>query len=386
MKMKRISILGSTGSIGRNALEVVSRSKNRWDVAGLAAGRNLDLLKKQVAEFDPAVVSLEREEDAAEFLSEYPLFSSRVFHGQEGAEVVARHEESDIVLSAITGINGLRPTLAAVRAGKRVALANKESLVVAGPLMLEMARQTGSQIIPVDSEHSGVFQCLAKEDRGHVNKVTLTASGGPFFRLSTEEMKNKSLSEALNHPRWKMGKKVTIDSATLMNKGLELIEARWLFDLQPDQLDMLIHPQSIVHSLVEFRDGSVLAQLSPTDMKIPIQYALTYPEREEGLLPSLDLKQVRALEFYEIDDRKFPLVKLARTALEEGDSVAVALNTANEIAVEAFIEGRIPFAGIAEVVAAAVGDHTKRKIEGLEDIFDIDRETRNMTRNIIQRR
>jgi 1-deoxy-D-xylulose-5-phosphate reductoisomerase len=267
-----------------------------------------------------------------------------------------------------------------------VALANKESLVVAGPLMLEMAKQTGSQIIPVDSEHSGVFQCLAKEDRDHVKKVILTASGGPFFRLSTEEMKNKSLSEALDHPRWKMGKKVTIDSATLMNKGLELIEARWLFGLEPDQLDMLIHPQSVVHSLVEFRDGSVLAQLSPTDMKIPIQYALTYPEREEGLVPSLDLKQVRALEFYEIDDQKFPLVKLARMALEEGDSVAVALNTANEVAVEAFIEGRIPFAGIAEVVTAAVGEHTKRKIEGLEDIFDIDRETKNMTRNLIQKR
>lgn len=384
--MKRISILGSTGSIGRNALEVVSRSKNRWDVVGLAAGRNTELFRKQVAEFDPVVISLEREEDAAEFLSEYPRFSSRLFHGQEGAETVARYEESDIVLSAITGINGLRPTMAAVQGGKRVALANKESLVVAGPLMMEMAKQAGSQIIPVDSEHSGVFQCLANEDRDHVKKVMLTASGGPFFRLSSEEMKNKSLSEALDHPRWKMGKKVTIDSATLMNKGLELIEARWLFGLEPEQLDMLIHPQSIVHSLVEFRDGSVLAQLSPTDMKIPIQYALTYPDREEGLLPSLDLKQVRALEFYEIDDQKFPLVRLARIALEEGDSVAVVLNTANEAAVEAFIEGKIPFSGIADVVTAAVGDHAKRKIEGLEDIFDIDRETKNKTRNLIQQR
>jgi 1-deoxy-D-xylulose-5-phosphate reductoisomerase len=384
--MKRIAILGSTGSIGQNALEVISRSKNKWDVVGLAAGRNLELFKKQVAEFTPEIISLEREEDAAEFLSEYPHYSSKICHGQEGAEAVARYDENDIVLSAITGINGLRPTLEAVQAGKRVALANKESLVVAGPLILMAAKQTGSQIIPVDSEHSGVFQCLAKEDKGDVKKVILTASGGPFFHLSAEEMKNKSLDEALDHPRWKMGKKVTIDSATLMNKGLELIEARWLFGLEPDQLDMLIHPQSIVHSLVEMRDGSVLAQLSPTDMKIPIQYALTYPEREEALMPSLDLSQVRALEFYEIDHQKFPLVKLARMALDEGDSVAVALNTANEVAVEAFIEGEISFSDIAVIVTATVEDHTKRKIESLEEIFDIDRETKRKTRNLIEQR
>jgi 1-deoxy-D-xylulose-5-phosphate reductoisomerase len=280
----------------------------------------------------------------------------------------------------------LRPTMSAVQAGKRVALANKESLVVAGPLLMETAQRTGSQIIPVDSEHSGVFQCLAKEEQNHVKKVTLTASGGPFFRLPAEEMKNKTLDEALNHPRWKMGKKVTIDSATLMNKGLELIEARWLFGLEPEQLDMLIHPQSIVHSLVEMRDGSVLAQLSPTDMKIPIQYALTYPDREEALLPSLDLSQVRALEFYEIDDAKFPLVKLARKALEEGGSMPVVLNTANEVAVEAFIEGKIPFAGIADIVTETVESCKTRKIGGLEEIFDIDRETKLKTRNLIDQR
>lgn len=384
--MTKISILGSTGSIGRNALEVVSRSKNKWNVVGLAAGRNKELFQKQVAEFNPEIISLEREEDAAEFRREYPEYSSKIFHGQEGAEAVARFEENDIVLSAITGINGLRPTMGAVQAGKRVALANKESLVVAGPLIMETAKQTGSQIIPVDSEHSGVFQCLAKEEKDHVKKVILTASGGPFFRLPAEEMKNKSLDEVLDHPRWKMGKKVTIDSATLMNKGLELIEAHWLFGLEPDQLDMLIHPQSIVHSLVEMRDGSVLAQLSPTDMKIPIQYALTYPERAESLTPSLDLSQVRALEFYEIDDQKFPLVKLARVALDEGDSVAVALNAANEVAVEAFIEGEILFSDIAEIVTATVEDHTKRKIKNLEEIFDIDRETKRQTRNLIEQR
>jgi len=384
--MKKVSILGSTGSIGRNCLEVIARSKNKWEVVGLSAGRNIELFQKQVAEFCPSIISLEREEDAAEFRREYPESSAKIFHGQEGAEAVARYEKSDIVLSAITGINGLRPTMGAIKAGKRVALANKESLVVAGPLLMETAQRTGSQIIPVDSEHSGVFQCLAKEERNHVKKVILTASGGPFFRLTAEEMKNKTLDEALKHPRWKMGKKVTIDSATLMNKGLELIEARWLFGLEPEQLDMLIHPQSIVHSLVEMRDGSVLAQMSPTDMKIPIQYALTYPDREEALLPSLDLSKVRTLEFYEIDDAKFPLVKLARKALEEGGSTPVVLNTANEVTVEAFIEGEIPFSHIAEIVTETVENHKTRKIEGLEEIFDIDRETKLKTRNLIDQR
>jgi len=384
--MKKVSILGSTGSIGRNCLEVIARSKNKWEVVGLSAGRNIELFQKQVAEFCPSIISLEREEDAAEFRREYPESSAKIFHGQEGAEAVARYEKSDIVLSAITGINGLRPTMGAIKAGKRVALANKESLVVAGPLLMETAQRTGSQIIPVDSEHSGVFQCLAKEERNHVKKVILTASGGPFFRLTAEEMKNKTLDEALKHPRWKMGKKVTIDSATLMNKGLELIEARWLFGLEPEQLDMLIHPQSIVHSLVEMRDGSVLAQMSPTDMKIPIQYALTYPDREEALLPSLDLSKVRTLEFYEIDDAKFPLVKLARKALEEGGSTPVVLNTANEVTVEAFIEGEIPFSHIAEIVTESVENHKTRKIEGLEEIFDIDRETKLKTRNLIDQR
>ena len=384
--MTKISILGSTGSIGRNCLEVVARSKNKWEVVGLSAGRNIALFQKQVAEFCPKIISLEREEDAAEFHRIFPDCSSEIFHGQEGAEAVARVEENDIVVSAITGINGLRPTLGAVQAGKRVALANKESMVVAGPLILETASQTGSQIIPVDSEHSGVFQCLAKEEQDHVKKVILTASGGPFFRLSAEEMKNKTLDEALKHPRWKMGKKVTIDSATLMNKGLELIEARWLFGLDPEQLDILIHPQSIVHSLVEMRDGSVLAQMSLTDMKIPIQYALTYPDREESLLPPLDLSQVRTLEFYEIDNQRFPLVKLARKALEEGGSTSVALNTANEVAVEAFIEGKIPFSDIAKIVTKTVESHHKRKMKGLEEIFDIDRETKKRTRNLIEQR
>lgn len=384
--MVKVAILGSTGSIGRNCLEVISSSGNKWEVVGLSAGRNMKLFQKQVARFSPEIISLEREEDAAAFRREFRGSSAQILHGQGGAEAVARYSGADIVLSAITGISGLSPTMAAVQEGKRVALANKESLVVAGSLIMETAERTGSQIIPVDSEHSGVFQCLTKENPGHVRKVILTASGGPFFRLSADEMKNKTLEEALDHPRWKMGKKVTIDSATLMNKGLEIIEARWLFDLKPRQLGMLIHPQSIVHSLVEMRDGSVLAQLSPTDMKIPIQYALSYPAREEALLPSLDLSRVGALEFYEIDEEKFPLVKLAREAMEEGGSAPVVMNAANETAVEAFIHRKISFSGIAEVVTETVAGHNTRSISGLEEIFDIDREAKAVTRNLIHRR
>lgn len=384
--MENISILGSTGSIGRSTLDVVDKSGGKFNVRGLAAGRNLDLLCRQVEKFKPKIVSLERKEDADEFRRNCKEYALRITYGQEGAEEVARFEENDIIVSAITGINGLRPTLAAVKAGKRVALANKESMVVAGPLIQETLQKSGAQIIPVDSEHSGIFQCLAKERIEDVKKVILTASGGPFLQTSIEKMKNKTREEALNHPCWNMGEKVTIDSATLMNKGLELIEARWLFGLLPEKLGILIHPQSIVHSLVEMRDGSVLAQLSPTDMKVPIQYALTYPRREEALLPSLDLSQIKVLEFYKVDVKKFPLVKLARQVLEEGESFPVALNTANEVAVEMFLKRRIKYSDIADVVAEIVENHKKRKIESLDDIFEVDRETRQQTRNLLKKR
>lgn len=384
--MENISILGSTGSIGRSTLDVVDKSGGKFNVRGLAAGRNLDLLCRQVEKFKPKIVSLEKKEDADEFRRNCKEYALRITYGQEGAEEVARFEENDIIVSAITGINGLRPTLAAVKAGKRVALANKESMVVAGPLIQETVQKSGAQIIPVDSEHSGIFQCLAKERIEDVKKVILTASGGPFLQTSIEKMKNKTREEALNHPRWNMGEKVTIDSATLMNKGLELIEARWLFGLLPEKLGILIHPQSIVHSLVEMRDGSVLAQLSPTDMKVPIQYALTYPRREEALLPPLDLSQIKVLEFYKVDVKKFPLVKLARQVLEEGESFPVALNTANEVAVEMFLKRRIRFSDIADVVAEIVENHKKRKVESLDDIFEVDRETKQQTRNLLKKR
>jgi len=384
--MKNISVLGSTGSIGRSSLEVIDKLSHRFKVVGLTAGRNTQLLEKQVEKFRPKIVSLERKEEAEDLRRKFRGKSIKVTFAQEGAEEVASFSENDIVISAITGIDGLRPTLAAVQEGKKVALANKESMVVAGPLIQDMIRKFGAQLIPVDSEHSGVFQCLAKEEMENVKKVILTASGGPFFSKSSSEMNDITLEEALNHPRWKMGKKVTIDSATLMNKGLELIEARWLFGLEPRQLGILIHPQSIVHSLVEMSDGSVLAQLSPTDMKLPIQYALTYPEREDSLLPSLDLSEIKALEFYEVNVEKFPIIKLARLVLEEGESFPIALNAANEVVVSAFLEQRIKFMDISDVVTEIVENHQKRKVQSLEDIFDVDRETRRVSLDLLKKR
>lgn len=386
MKKINIAVLGSTGSIGRSTLEVIDWLSHRFNVIGLAAGRNMELLIDQIKKFKPEIVSLEKE-SAADFLKAQDFSDSvQIRFGQEGNEEIARCEDVDIIVAAITGISGLRSTIAAVKSGKKVALANKESMVVAGPLIQKLAKNSGAQILPVDSEHSGVFQCLAKEDKKNVKRVILTASGGPFFQCTKEEMDNSTIEDALNHPRWEMGEKVTIDSATMMNKGLELIEARWLFDLQPEQLDVLIHPQSIVHSLVEMRDGSVIAQLSPTDMKIPIQYALTYPEREEAPIPPLDLSQIKALEFYEVDTEKFPMILLARDALNEGGSAPVALNAANEIVVQAFLEKKIVFSDIFSVINTIMKDHKKKQVDNLDDILTVDRETKLQTRNLLEQR
>jgi len=384
--MKNVSILGSTGSIGRNTLQVIEHLSDKFNIVGLAAGKNAKLLKKQVEKFKPKVVSLERAEDAQEIMQAYSHLGLRVVSGREGAEEIAQIEDNDIVVCAITGINGLLPTLAAVKAGKRVALANKESMVVAGSLLKKEANRTGAEIIPVDSEHSGVFQCLAKENRENIKRIILTASGGPFFRMPKEDIQKITLEEALNHPRWKMGAKVSIDSATLMNKGLELIEAKWLFDLHPQQLEILIHPQSIVHSLVEMKDGSVLAQMSTTDMRIPIQYALTYPQREKAPVASLDLSQIQSLDFFEVDTNKFPLIKIARRALKEGGSFPVALNAANEEVVEAFLKKKLRFSEVYDVIREAVEAHNAREVNSIEEIFQIDREIRIKTRKIIEQR
>ena len=384
--MKKVAILGSTGTIGRNTLDVIRHHQKHFRVTALAAGSNIRLLEEQIREFRPEIVSLERKEDAEFIRNRFKKDSLRVTYGLDGAQEIGGNPGNDIVVSAITGINGLKPTLAAVRAGKSVALANKESMVVAGSLLRAEARKSGARIIPVDSEHSGVLQCLAGENRRNVKKVTLTASGGPFFRTALSELRKKTVEEALAHPRWKMGKKVTVDSATLMNKGLELIEARWLFDFKPGELDVLIHPQSIVHALVEMRDGSVLAQLSPTDMKIPIQFALTYPEREDAVLPPLDLARIGALEFYPVEAKRYPLIRLATWALREGGSAAVALNAANEVAVEAFLARRIGFLAISDVIHRAVDGHEQRTVRTLDNILDVDRLMRERTSQIIQQR
>ncbi len=384
--MKNLAILGSTGSIGCSALEVVRTLAPHFRVVALAAGRNVQLFCRQVEEFKPELVALEREDDAREFRRLCSIPDLKVAFGQEGAEEVARYSSVDTVISAITGIKGLRPTLAAVEAGKKVALANKESMVVAGELIQQAVREHHAKIIPIDSEHSAVFQCMSKEAPEDIKKVILTASGGPFFRLSSEEMETKTPEEALNHPRWQMGKKVTIDSATMMNKGLELIEAKWLFGLQPEQLGVLVHPQSIVHSLVEMRDGSVLAQLSQTDMKIPIQYALTHPERRDSSLPPLDLSRVQSLEFYEVEEHKFPLLELAVQALDEKQAFSVALNAANELAVEAFLGKKIKFSDIHVVVAEALETQDGRMIHSMEDIFEVDLAARERARNLLTQR
>ncbi len=384
--MKKIAILGSTGSIGTSTLDIIGRLGDEYTVSGLAAGSNMALLLKQARKFKPKIVSLKTKGQAARFREELGALPIHVAYGPGGAEEVVRFGENDVVVAAITGIEGLKPTLAAVETGVRVALANKESMVVGGAILRSRAADSGAEIIPVDSEHSGVFQCLARETRENVRKAILTASGGPFFRAPLSDLKNKSVAEALAHPRWKMGRKVTIDSATMMNKGLELIEARWLFDLKPDELDILVHPQSIVHSLVEMKDGSTLAQLSITDMRIPIQYALTYPERKTSELPALELSRVRSLEFFEVEENRYPLIAHAKQALRAGKSLPVALNSANEVAVGAFLDGRIGFADIAAVIAGVLDGHQVCEVETLETVLEIDRETRAQTEIFIKKK
>jgi len=384
--IKNIAVLGSTGSIGRSTLEIISHLKDSFHVVGLSAGRNKELLYKQINYFKPEIVSLSHEKDADELKKMTFSHKVKIRYGQEGAEEVAGYSKNDIIISAITGIKGLRPTIAAVRSGKRVGLANKESMVAAGALINKEASKSGAEIIPVDSEHSGVFQCLHKENLQDVNKVILTASGGPFFHLAQGDIKNQSVEDALNHPRWSMGKKISIDSATMMNKGLELIEAKWLFNLPPEKLDALIHPQSIVHSLVEMRDGSVLAQLSLTDMKIPIQFALTYPYRKESALPSLNLSEVGSLDFYEADLNKFPLLRLAFKALRREQYFSIAFNASNESAVNAFLKREIHFSDIWELVIEVTEETNKMGVKTVEDILNLDQETRERTRDKIRRR
>jgi 1-deoxy-D-xylulose-5-phosphate reductoisomerase len=383
---RALAILGSTGSIGRSTLDVVDRLGGNFRVTALAAGANMAVLAAQVEKYRPSLVSVGARRDVDRIRRLTRRFGPKVVWGPEGAAEVARADGVDIVVSAITGMSGFGPTLEAVRTGRRVALANKESLVVGGALLRREAARSGARIIPVDSEHSGVFQCLAGVKRRHVRKVILTASGGPFLKTPLAELGRKTPAETLRHPRWLMGRKVTVDSATMMNKGLELIEARWLFDLEPSELEVLIHPQSAVHALVELADGSLMAQLGPADMRLPIQYALTWPERPDSGLPRLDLGRLRRLEFRPVDERRFPLFALARQALLAGGSLPVALNAANEVAVAAFLEGRILFGGISAAVSEVMDGHRARPAGSAESVIDIDREARREARRALRSR
>ena len=382
--MRRIVILGSTGSIGRNALWVAERFPDRFQVIGLGAGKNIDLLAEQVQRFRPRVVSVLTAKLAGDLRRRLPP-GTEVLTGLSGSRHVAALPEADLVLSAMVGAAGLMPTLAALRAGKDVALANKETLVMAGDLVTTEVRRHRVTLLPVDSEHSAIFQALTGHRRQDLKRIVLTASGGPFLHAEPEELQRVTPEQALAHPNWRMGPKVTIDSATLMNKGLEAIEARWLFDLDSSQIGVAIHPQSIVHSLVEYVDGSVIAQLGIPDMRLPIAYALAYPERLPLDLPPLDLLAVQTLAFLEPDRTRFPCLDLAFAALKAGGTMPAVLNGANEVAVEAFLAGRIPFLAIGEVVGEAMERHRPSPAAEVEVILNADRWAREEARRITER-
>lgn len=387
--MKVISILGSTGSIGTNALRVTASFPGAFRIVGLAGGRNLERLAAQVAQTQPEIVSCQDEAGAGrlqEMLRAcgYPIHKTRFVSGERGNIEVACHPAASLVLSAISGAAGLVPTYRALEAGKHIALANKEALVMAGQLMMNKARERSIEILPVDSEHNAIHQCLRGNNRKEVKRLILTASGGPFRETPKSELSRVTPQQALNHPTWSMGQKITIDSATLMNKGLEVIEASWLFDVSPQEIDVAVHPQSIVHSLVEFIDGSVLAQLGPTDMRIAIQYALTYPERWQCPVPSLDLNRLASLEFHEPDLDKFPCLGLAYRALREGGTAPAALNAANEVAVHAFLEKMIPFGEIPHIIASVLERHPAQEVSSLEAVLEADAGARAQARKLAE--
>ena len=379
--MKRICVLGCTGSIGLSTLDVVRHLPERCRIVGLGARSDADRLAAQIAEFKPTRAAL-ADPSAADRLR--GKTGSTSFHsGPEGLVELAKADDVDVVLSAITGYAGLEPGLAALRAGKTLALANKESLVTAGPLMLDAAREGGAAIVPVDSEHSAIFQALASGRGDEVRRVVITASGGPFRTASLADMENAKPAQALRHPTWSMGPKITIDSATMMNKALEIIEAKWLFGLEADQIDVLVHPQSIVHSLVEFRDGSVIAQLGLPDMRVPIQYALTWPDRLEGAGKRLDLAALGSLTFEAPDRGRFPAIELGFRAARAGGSMGAVLNAANEVAVEAFLAGHLRFTGIAAVVGETMDHHRLVAAPTLESLREADAWARAEARRLI---
>jgi 1-deoxy-D-xylulose-5-phosphate reductoisomerase len=381
--MKQLAVLGSTGSIGRSTLDVVTSRPDAFRVFALAAGRNLDLLLEQVALFRPRIVTV-ADASAADEITGRLDADIRVLHGIDGLVEVARHPEVDLVVCGVVGALGLHPTWAAVDVGHNVALANKEALVVGGAHLTARARETGSVILPVDSEHNALHQCLRGEAIEEVKKLWLTASGGPFRRRPAETLADVTPEEALRHPTWKMGRKITIDSATLMNKGLEVIEAHWLFGLDADRIEVVVHPTSVVHSMIELVDGSFKAQLGVTDMRHPIQYALTWPQRWASALPPFDPVAAGPLEFERPDLERFPCLALAYRALKDGGAAPAVLNAANEVAVEAFLEGRLGFAGIPRTIEAAVERHGGDSADSLEDVLAADARARATTVRLLK--
>ncbi|MDQ6787640.1 MAG: 1-deoxy-D-xylulose-5-phosphate reductoisomerase [Acidobacteriota bacterium] len=383
--MKAISILGSTGSIGCNTLKVVDYLQE-FRVVALGAGKNIEKLAEQIVQYQPEIVSCEDEFCAENLLQELHRLNAKIPKielGEQGLIEVATHEKADIVVSATVGAVGLVPTLAALEAGKTVALANKETLVMAGELMTKTARENRAKILPVDSEHNAIHQCLRGEKRAEVKRLILTASGGPFRTKSKQEIENATRAEALNHPKWKMGDKITIDSATLMNKGLEVIEARWLFDFSADEIDILVHPESIVHSLIELVDGSIIAQMGATDMRHAIQYALTYPDRKPSAIPPLDLAKLSQLNFEAPDLDKFPCLVLAYKALKTGGTLPAAMNAANEIAVQAFLDDKIHLSDIPKIIESVMNNHKTTLAENLQVILAANNWARDAANGIL---
>lgn len=385
---KQIAILGSTGSIGRNTLRVVDALGGAFTVAALGAGANIELLAEQTAKYRPRVVAVGEESGVERLKHELKKLGvvelPKIGYGVEGLSEVALCDGAEIVIGAVVGALGLVPTYRALEAGRRVALANKETLVVAGELMTRVAARSGAELLPVDSEHNALHQCLRGEHHHEVKRLILTASGGPFRTASREEIENATPAEALNHPTWRMGTKITIDSATLMNKGLEVIEARWLFNRTADEIDIVVHPQSVVHSMVEMVDGSIIAQMGMTDMRLAIQYALTYPARLPSELPPLNLTACGRLEFYEPDTERFPCVALAYRALRAGGTMPAVLNAANEVAVAAFLDERIRFGQIPALIRAACDAHTPQPVADIETVLSADRWARGFVRHEIE--
>ena len=381
--MKRVSILGSTGSVGCSTLQVVDAFRDQLTVVGLAAGGNIDLLAQQVIQYRPSLVSVREEHDVDRLRRLLPQHVD-IVHGAAGASAVATIPDADVVIAGIVGAAGIPPVHAALKAGKRVGIANKEVLVAAGDVITRAAKENGGEILPVDSEHNAVHQALRCGDHREVQRIILTASGGPFLSRDLTTFGEITVEAALAHPTWKMGNKISIDSATMMNKGLEVIEAHHLFGMPCDRIDILIHPQSIVHSMVEYVDGSIMAQMSTTDMKFPIQYALLYPDRVTAPFARLDLARIRSLEFQPVELKRFPSVRLAYDACRAGGSMPAVLNAANEIAVERFLAGELPFPSIVDIVGRVVDRHASDvgPIGSLEEALHWDRWARNEARGI----